>query len=62
MTEEQRSRRPIFIPTLRAARLLTAALSLVKTAFIKGRLDRYSGIIQYRRIAPPDPQVLPVSI
>src|SRR4029077_16226345 len=29
VTEEQRSRRPIFIATLRAARLLPAALSLI---------------------------------
>ena len=29
----------------------------VKTAIINGRLGRYTGYHQYRRISPPDPQV-----
>jgi hypothetical protein len=40
VTEEQRSRRPIFIPTLRAGRILPAALSLIQPKYAPALLSQ----------------------
>ena len=38
-------------------RALAAVEKASQDQAINGRLDQYTGIIQYRRISPPDPQV-----